>query len=122
MIKKNNLVKRIKLSFFTYRIRLHRTGRHKRPVYKIVVVNFNNRIISQIGYYIPHLNSELIGKKKRDYVSFYIRKKIIFLDRNACISWLRKSVKLSPFIFYVFLSLGLIKINYNEELYTELIP
>ena len=122
MIKQKNLVKRIKISFFNYRIRLHRSGRYKKPIYKIVVVNFNNRIVSQIGYYAPHLNSELVGKKKKYYASFYIRKKIIFLDRNACISWLRKSVKLSPFIFYVFLTLGLIKINYNEELYSELIP
>jgi|ERR1700748_1396930 ribosomal protein S16 len=97
------MTKKIKKQFsryLNYRIRLFRTGRRGKSFYKIVVVNWNNRIVSQLGYYNPHAD----GSKY----------KYIGLDRSACIKWLvEKKATPSYFIFFIFEKIGLVKYRNN---------
>jgi ribosomal protein S16 len=84
--------------FEYYRIRLYRCGRYKRPFFKIVVVNINNRIECQIGYFDPHTDG--------------FKKKLVGLDRSACLYWLvyKKAIP-SIFVFGLFEKIGLIKVK-----------
>lgn len=83
-------------SYYNYRIRLFRSGRYKKPFYKIVIVNSFNRIISQVGYYNPHADG--------------YKNKIVGIDRSACLYWiLEKKAIPSVFVFFILQRLSLIK-------------
>lgn len=96
-------MKKIKKHFsryLNYRIRLFRSGRRNKSFYKIVVVNWNNRIVSQLGYYNPHADGA-------NY-------KFIGLDRAASLKWLvEKKATPTYFVFFIFEKIGLIKYKNN---------
>jgi ribosomal protein S16 len=97
------MTKKIKKQFskyLNYKIKLFRTGRHNKSFYKIVVVNWNNRIVSQLGYYNPHADGH-------NY-------KLIGLDKAAALRWLiQKKATPTYFVFFVFEKIGLIKYKSN---------
>lgn len=93
--------------YYTPRLRLMRTGRKKKSTYKIVVVNFDNRIIGDLGYIIPHA----VNKKK------FIKK--IGLDRSKSILWLLKKASPSLIVFFIFENIGLVKYVGQNYLYYD---
>lgn len=93
-MKKN----RIFIKYYSYHIRLLRQGKKRKVFFKIVVVNSKNRIISNLGYIMPH-----ISKKSK--------MKPIGINRVLTISWLLKHATPSYFIFFLFENIGLIKYN-----------
>jgi ribosomal protein S16 len=96
----SKVIKKHYLRYLNYRIRLFKIGRKQKPFYKIVVVNWNNRIVSQLGYYNPHAD----GSKY----------KFIGLDRSATLKWLiNKKATPSYFVFFIFEKIGLIKYKKN---------
>lgn len=92
----NKKIKRQFARYLNYRIRLFRVGRVNKSFYKIVVVNWNNRIVSQLGYYDPHADG--------------LTYKLIGLDRAAALRWLlEKKATPTYFVFFIFEKIGLIK-------------
>ena len=93
-MKKN----RIFVKYYSYHIRLLRQGRKKNAFFKIVVVNSKNRIVANLGYYIPHSSKKF-------------RVKSIGINRSLSILWLLKQAIPSFFVFFLFEIIGLIKYN-----------
>jgi ribosomal protein S16 len=93
-MKKN----RILVKYYSYHIRLLRQGRKKNAFFKIVIVNSKNRIIGNLGYFIPH-----------SFKNFKV--KPIGINRNLSILWLIKHAIPSFFILFLFENIGLIKYN-----------
>jgi ribosomal protein S16 len=91
-MKKN----RISVKYYSYHIRLLRQGRKKNAFFKIVVVNSKNRIVSNIGYFIPH-----------SFKKFKI--KSIGINKRLSIFWLLKHAIPSFFILFLFENTGLVK-------------
>jgi ribosomal protein S16 len=89
---------RICVKYYSYHIRLLRQGRKKNAFFKIVIVNSKNRIVSSLGYFIPHSSK-----------NFKI--KSIGINRNLTILWLLKHAIPSFFILFLFESIGLLKYN-----------
>lgn len=100
-MKKNRLC----VKYYSYHIRLLRQGRKKNAFFKIVVVNSKNRIIANLGYFIPHSSKKY-------------KVKLIGINRNLSILWLLKHAIPSFFIFFLFESIGLIK--YKKLKYKKL--
>jgi ribosomal protein S16 len=91
---------------YRYRIRLMRVGRRKKVYYKIVVVNWKNRFVEEIGVYNPHL-TDLFASK--NFVSTNSQNvKFIKIKGRRAIFWLNKQVLLSPFVHRLFLAIDLI--------------
>ncbi len=91
-MKKN----RISVKYYSYHIRLLRQGRKKNAFFKIVVVNSKNRIIANLGYFIPHASKKF-------------KVKSIGITRSLAILWLLKHAIPSFFIFFLFEIIGLLK-------------
>lgn len=83
--------------YYINRIRLIQIGRKKRSYFKIVVVNYNNKIVADLGYLIPHAEIQKKTMKK------------VGLDRSLCVFWLLKRAVPSVVVFFLFENLGLIK-------------
>ena len=110
----------VKKSPFFYRIRLQRSGKKKKPFFKIVVVNFYNRIVCYLGTYNPH-SLPFFSKNCYNEI-FYINdfysenffaSRVISLELNLLLNWLEKGVYLSPFIAFIFSSFGIFKFFNN---------
>lgn len=96
-----------KLRNAAYYMRLQPFRRYQRPIYKIVVVNKNNRIVYTLGYYNPfkiNFRTTYRAKTKVDFVA-----KIISLDRRNTIAWLCLGVIPSTFLCYILNDMGLFK-------------
>jgi len=91
-MKKN----KISVKYYSYHIRLLRQGRKKHAFFKIVIVNSKNRIVSNLGYFIPHFSKRF-------------KVKSIGINRNLTILWLLKHAIPSFFILFLFEILGLLK-------------
>jgi ribosomal protein S16 len=98
-MKKNKIF----VKYYAYHIRLLRQGRKKNAFFKIVVVNSKNRVISNLGYFIPH-----------SFEKFKV--KPIGINRSLTIQWLLKHAIPSFFLLFFFEFVGLIKYNKLKNL------
>jgi ribosomal protein S16 len=77
-----------------FKIGLIKIGRKKNSVFQIVVINYNNKKIDNIGFYNP----KLCFSKSLVYSGFSNKiGKIISLDFKKVFFWLSKKIKLGPF-------------------------
>jgi ribosomal protein S16 len=89
---------------YHYKIRLMRVGRRKKVSYKIVVVNWKNRFIEEIGSYDPQFSS-FFTIDSNNNIRF---EKVIKLEGPRVIFWLQQRVLLTPFVHKLFLATDLI--------------
>jgi ribosomal protein S16 len=90
-----------------YFMRLQPYRRYQKPIYKIVVTNQNNRIVSTLGYYNPFKIKFRISYKKLPQPLF--AGKVIAIDRINTLLWLRKGVIPSIFLSFLLHDMGLLK-------------
>lgn len=90
-----------------YFMRLQPYRRYQKPIYKIVVTNQNNRIVSTLGYYNPFKIKFRITYKKLSQPLF--AGKVIAIDRTDTLLWLRKGVIPSIFLSFLLRDMGLLK-------------
>jgi len=88
-------------------MRLQPYRRYQKPIYKIVVTNQNNRIVSTLGYYNPFKIRFRITYKKLPQPLF--AGKVIAIDRTNTLLWLRKGVIPSIFLSFLLHDMGLLK-------------
>jgi ribosomal protein S16 len=88
-------------------MRLQAYRRYQKPIYKIVVTNQNNRIVSTLGYYNPF---------KIDFRSTYrtlfradFSAKIVAIDRQRTLFWLRRGVVPTAPLSCLLHDMGLLK-------------
>jgi ribosomal protein S16 len=96
-----------------YFLRLQAYRRYQRPIYKIVVTNQNNRIVSTLGYYNPfkiNFRSSYRTLFRSDLVA-----KIIALDRQATLFWLRRGVVPTAPLSCLLHDMGLLKTHSSKR-------
>lgn len=90
-----------------YYMRLQAYRRYQKPIYKIVVVNQNNRIVYTLGYYNPFkLN---FRTTYRSIPKPLFTAKVISLDRHNTLLWLKNGVIPSLFLSFILNDMGLLK-------------
>lgn len=95
-------------AYCLYSMRLQTYRRYQKPIYKIVIVNHNNRIVKTLGYYNPFKIKFRATYKELPFPLF--AGKVIALDRFSTLSWLRKGVVPSSiFLCFLLHDMGLIK-------------
>jgi len=91
-----------------YKIRLQVYRRYQKPLYKIVITNSNNRIVSTLGYYNPFKIKFRQTYKDLQHSNFTA--KVVAINRLNTISWLRQGVvPSSAFLYFLLDDMGLLK-------------
>jgi ribosomal protein S16 len=90
-------------------------SRYKLYIYKICVVNKENKPIEYIGYF--NSNKSLLYEKDFDDSSFVSSKKIITklggINRSRAIFWLSKGARPTLPVFHLFYVMGLMKFSHE---------
>lgn len=128
MYKLNNIPRTSKFanSRAIYKIRLQAYRRYQKPLYKIVVTNSNNRIVSTLGYYNPFKIKFRQTYKDLQHSNFSA--KVVAINRLHTLSWLRYGViPSSAFLYFLLDDMGLLKTqsslsfskfsNFNTKMY-----
>jgi ribosomal protein S16 len=88
-------------------------SRYKLYIYKICVVNKENKLIECVGYF--NANKSLLYEKDFDDSSFVFSKKIIVklggINRLRAIFWLSRGAKPTLPVFHLFCVIGLMKLS-----------
>lgn len=109
-----------------YKIRLQVYRRYQKPLYKIVVTNPNNRIVSTLGYYNPFKIKFRQTYKDLQHSNFTA--KVVAINRVNTLFWLRYGiVPSSTFLYFLLHDMGLLKtqssstspnfVNFNNRMY-----
>jgi ribosomal protein S16 len=98
-------------TFYFMRLQVYR--RYQKPIYKIVVVNQNNRIVHTLGYYNPFKINFRTSYRTISQSSFM--GKVISIDRYTTMSWLRKGVIPSLFLSFILNDMGLLKTHSSDS-------
>jgi ribosomal protein S16 len=88
-------------------MRLQAYRRYQKPIYKIVVVNQNNRIVYTLGYY-NHFKLIFLTTY-RSIPKPLFTAKVISLDRHNTLLWLKNGVIPSLFLSFILNDMGLLK-------------
>jgi ribosomal protein S16 len=94
-------------------MRLQVYRRYQRPIYKIVVANQNNRVVSTIGYYNPFKLSFRSSYKTLFNADFTA--KIVAIDRQLTLSWLRRGVVPTASLSCLLHDMGLLKTHLSGK-------
>jgi len=98
-------------------MRLQAYRRYQKPIYKIVVVNQNNRIVYTLGYYNPFkLN---FRTTYRSIPKPIFTAKIISIDRHNTLLWLKNGVIPSLFLSSILNDMGLLKTQSSIKPFSE---
>ncbi len=127
-IKVNNISYNSKFikSRAIYKIRLQVYRRYQKPLYKIVVTNPKNRIVSTLGYYNPFKIK--LRQTYKDLQYSNLTAKIVAINRVNTLAWLRHGViPSSTFLYFLLYDMGLLKtqsslksskfVNFNNRMY-----
>lgn len=96
-----------------YFMRLQAYRRYQRPIYKIVVTNHNNRIVSTLGYYNPFKIS--FRSSYRTLFRADFTAKVVAVDRRLTLSWLRRGVVPTVPLFCLLHDMGLLKTHLSGQ-------
>lgn len=92
-------------NFYHLRFKVYR--RYQKPIYKIVVVKPNNRIVYTLGYFNPFKIN--FRESYRDVSQPLFTAKTIFVDREKTVAWLRAGLIPSVPLCYLLNDVGLLK-------------
>lgn len=98
-------------TFYFMRLQVYR--RYQRPIYKIVVTNQNNRIVSTLGYYNPFKLSFRSSYKTLFHSDFTA--KVVAIDRQLTLSWLRRGVLPTASLSCLLYDMGLLKTHLSGK-------
>lgn len=96
-----------------YFMRLQTYRRYQKPIYKIVVTNQNNRVISTLGYYNPFKIS--FRSTYRTFLRTGFSAKVIAIDRQRTLFWLRRGIVPSVSLSCLLNDMGLLKTHSSER-------
>lgn len=96
-----------------YFMRLQAYRRYQKPIYKIVVTNQNNRIISTLGYYNPFKIS--FRSTYRTLLRSGFSAKVIAIDRQRTLFWLRRGIVPSVPLSCLLNDMGLLKTHLSAR-------
>jgi ribosomal protein S16 len=96
-----------------YFLRLQAYRRYQKPIYKIVVTNQNNRIISTVGYYNPFKIS--FRSTYRTLLRADFSAKVIAIDRQQILFWLRRGIIPSVTLSCLLNDMGLLKTHLSQQ-------
>jgi ribosomal protein S16 len=94
-------------------MRLQVYRRYQKPIYKIVVTNQNNRIVSTLGYYNPfklHFRSSYKTLFHSEFTA-----KVVAIDRQSTLSWLRRGVIPTASLSCLLYDMGLLKTHLSGK-------
>lgn len=92
-------------NFYHLRFKVYR--RYQKPIYKIVVVKPNNRIVYTLGYFNPSKIN--FRESYRDVSQPLFTAKTVFIDREKTIVWLRTGLIPTIPLCYLLNDVGLLK-------------
>jgi ribosomal protein S16 len=92
-------------NFYHLRFKVYR--RYQKPIFKIVVVKPNNRIVYTLGYFNPFKIN--FRESYRDVSQPLFTAKTVFIDREKTIAWLRMGLIPSIPLCYLLNDVGLLK-------------
>ena len=96
-----------------YFMRLQAYRRYQKPIYKIVVTNQNNRVISTLGYYNPF--KIRFRSTYRTFLRPDFSAKVIAIDRQQTLFWLRRGIVPSVSLSCLLNDMGLLKTHLSER-------